>query len=149
MQRTLALLKPDLLRRPDAVHVRATILADAERAGLRVVASCALPAWPAPTVRAFYAEHAGRFFYSRLVFAMSSGPVEALVLQGADAVRVWRELVGPTHLPSARSQPATVRGRWSCSDTRNVVHGSDSTESAAREIALWFPDLPCMDANEA
>lgn len=147
LQRTLALLKPDLLRRPDAHRVRATILADAAHAGLRVVAQRAVRAWPAPAVRAFYAEHAGRFFYPRLVFAMSSGPVEALVLQGEDAVRVWRTLMGPTHLPSAQRLPATVRGRWSRSDTRNVVHGSDSEASAAREIALWFPHLPA-DVDE-
>ncbi|CAG0893685.1 unnamed protein product [Darwinula stevensoni] len=90
----------------------------------------------------FYAEHEGKFFYSRLISYMTSGPIQVHLLARPDAILVWRRLLGPTR--SYRAQfiaPHTIRGRFGVSDTRNVAHGSDSDEAARRETAIMFPNF--------
>ena len=89
---------------------------------------------------AHYAEHVDRDFYPPLRDFVTSGPLVALVLEGDAAIEVVRGLNGATD--GRKAAPGTIRGDLSLSNRENLVHGSDSPESAAREIALWFPDLP-------
>ncbi|CAG2059297.1 unnamed protein product [Timema podura] len=92
------------------------------------------------SARTFYQEHKNKFFYHRLVSFMTSGSVDVHILAREDAVTAWRVLMGPTKVYQAQfSDPNTIRGSYGISDTRNATHGSDSPESAAREIALLFP----------
>ena len=134
IERTLVLVKPDgvgrglageVIRRIEAKGYRLVVL------DLRV-----------PTVELLaqhYAEHLGKPFYQPLVEFMSSGPVVALVAEGGRVVEGFRSLAGVTD-PTAAA-PGTIRGDWGSAVQENIVHGSDSLESAAREVALWFPDL--------
>ncbi|RZF31966.1 hypothetical protein LSTR_LSTR012436 [Laodelphax striatellus] len=90
----------------------------------------------------FYGEHKNKFFYNRLISFMSSGPIEAYVLARENAIHKWRELMGPTRVFEAQfSAPDTIRGKFGLTDTRNATHGSDSTESARREMSILFPDF--------
>eukprot|EP01102_Stenamoeba_stenopodia_P002804 TRINITY_DN12677_c0_g1_i1.p1 TRINITY_DN12677_c0_g1~~TRINITY_DN12677_c0_g1_i1.p1 ORF type:complete len:208 (+),score=41.97 TRINITY_DN12677_c0_g1_i1:129-752(+) len=92
----------------------------------------------------FYGEHRGRFFYSRLVSFITSGPIIPLVLEKKDgsAIQAWRKLIGPTHLRVAKKQdPSSLRAKFGLSDTRNVAHGSDSPSSARKEIEFFFPNF--------
>ncbi|XP_075576228.1 nucleoside diphosphate kinase 6 isoform X1 [Pelecanus crispus] len=92
--------------------------------------------------RRFYREHAGRFFYQRLVEFMASGPMWAYILAHENAVTLWRSLMGPTKVFRARnSVPDSIRGAYGLTDTRNTTHGSDSPASASREIAFFFPEF--------
>ncbi|XP_054370799.1 nucleoside diphosphate kinase 6 [Molothrus ater] len=92
--------------------------------------------------RRFYREHAGRFFYQRLVEFMASGPMWAYILAHENAVPLWRSLMGPTKVFRARhSDPDSIRGAYGLTDTRNTTHGSDSPASASREIAFFFPEF--------
>jgi len=90
-----------------------------------------------------YAEHAEKPFFGELVDFMSSGPVTAIVIEGNQCVPGFRSLAGATD--PTKAAPGTIRGDlgrdWGKGSTENVVHGSDSPESAAREMAIWFPDL--------
>ncbi|XP_069701455.1 nucleoside diphosphate kinase 6-like isoform X2 [Periplaneta americana] len=91
---------------------------------------------------AFYAEHKNQFFYNRLVTFMCSGPSEVHILARQDAIKVWRDLMGPTKVYQAQYiAPESIRGSFGLSDTRNAAHGSDSPESASREIQIFFPDF--------
>jgi len=93
-------------------------------------------------VEQFYAEHAGRFFHNRLVTFMHSGPVQAYILAHPDAVQRWREVMGPTKTFRAQYEaPDTLRGSFGLTDTRNLCHGSDSHDSAVREISFFFPEF--------
>ncbi|XP_072558727.1 nucleoside diphosphate kinase 6 isoform X3 [Paramormyrops kingsleyae] len=84
----------------------------------------------------------GRFFYQRLVEYMSSGPMQAYILARDDAISRWRELMGPTKVFRARyTSPSSMRALYGLTDTRNTTHGSDSVESAHREIAFFFPEF--------
>jgi nucleoside-diphosphate kinase len=87
-----------------------------------------------------YAEHVDKAFYPPLRDFVTSGPLVALVLEGDEAVEVIRGLNGATD--GRKAAPGTIRGDFSLSNRENLVHGSDSLESASREIKLWFPDLP-------
>ena len=88
---------------------------------------------------AHYAEHVDRDFYPPLRAFVTSGPLVAMVLEGDEAIEVVRAINGATD--GRKAAPGTIRGDLSLSNRENLVHGSDSSESAAREIALWFPDL--------
>ncbi|KAE8747682.1 hypothetical protein FOCC_FOCC005662 [Frankliniella occidentalis] len=91
---------------------------------------------------AFYSEHKERFFYNRLITFMCSGPSEVYILARKDAIRTWRELMGPTKVYQAvYTAPNTIRANYGLSDTRNATHGSDSVESALREIEVFFPSF--------
>jgi nucleoside-diphosphate kinase len=87
-----------------------------------------------------YAEHASRPFFGELVDFITSGPLVAMVLEGVEAVRAARQVIGATN--PLEAAPGSIRGDFAVETGRNMVHGSDSSESAAREAALFFPDLP-------
>lgn len=92
----------------------------------------------------FYEEHRERFFFSRLTGYMSSGPMTAMILAKANGIAHWRELMGPTKTYRARDiAPTSIRALYGISDTRNAAHGSDSDESAKREIGFFFPTFDC------
>ncbi len=134
-QRTLVLLKPDAVRRGLVGH----LLARYEAKGLTIVAMD-LRTIGEDVADRHYAEHVDRDFYPPLRVFVTSGPLVALVFEGDEAVEVVRTLNGATD--GRRAAPGSIRGDLSLSNRENLVHGSDSPESAAREIALFFPDLP-------
>ncbi len=133
-QRTLVLLKPDTVRR----GLVGNVLSRFEAKGLRVVA---LEQRHIDAVQAdqHYSEHVQRDFYPPLRDFVTSGPLVAAVLEGDEAIEVVRAINGATD--GRKAAPGTIRGDLSLSNRENLVHGSDSQESAAREIALWFPSL--------
>jgi nucleoside-diphosphate kinase len=134
MERTLVLLKPDAVRRGLVGHV----LSRYEAKGLRIVAM-EQRMISGEVADAHYAEHVDRDFYPPLREFATSGPLVALVLEGDEAISVVRALTGATD--GRKADPGTIRGDLSLSNRENLVHASDSAESADREIALWFPDL--------
>ncbi|WOP18500.1 nucleoside-diphosphate kinase [Raineyella sp. LH-20] len=140
-QRTLVLIKPDAVAR----GLIGAILERYERKSLRVVAM-ELRTVDAAQSDAHYAEHLERAFYPGLRDFITSGPLVALVLEGDCAVDAVRALNGATDGRTAA--PGTIRGDWALSNQANLVHGSDSPESAAREIALWFPALGAGPSGE-
>lgn len=98
----------------------------------------------------FYAEHVGKGFYSELAGYMTSGPIVALELSGDNAIAKWREIIGPTKKEVAVEQaPNSLRALYARSTTENLCHGSDSKESAAREIGIIFNDEIAEDAKKA
>jgi len=133
-ERTFVLLKPDAVRR----GLVGEILGRYEAKGLRLVA-LQHRTIDGDLADQHYAEHVERDFYPPLRAFVTSGPLVALVLEGDQAIEVVRALNGATDGRAAA--PGTIRGDLSLSNRENLVHGSDSAESAAREIALWFPDL--------
>jgi nucleoside-diphosphate kinase len=133
-QRTFVLLKPDTVRR----GLVGTVLDRFERRGLRIVAMEQRTIDGALADR-HYAEHVDRDFYPPLRTFVTSGPLVALVLEGDQAIDVVRGLNGATD--GRKAAPGTIRGDFSLSNRENLVHGSDSEESAEREIGIWFPDL--------
>lgn len=133
-QRTLVLLKPDAVRR----GLVGEVLGRYEAKGLSIVAM-EHRAIDAAQADAHYAEHVEQPWYPPLREFATSGPLVALVLEGDEAIAVVRALNGATDGRAAA--PGTVRGDLSLSNRENLVHASDSEESAAREIALWFPSL--------
>jgi len=133
-QRTLVLLKPDAVRR----GLVGEVLARFERRGLRIVA-LEMRTIDAAQADRHYAEHVERDFYPPLREFVTSGPLVALVLEGDSAIEVVRGINGATD--GRKAAPGTIRGDYSLSNRENLVHGSDSPESAEREIGIWFPDL--------
>jgi nucleoside-diphosphate kinase len=133
-QRTLLLIKPDAVRRGLAGHV----LERYEAKGLNILA-LELRTIDASLADQHYAEHVAKDFYPPLRDFVTSGPLVAVVLEGDEAVEVVRAINGATD--GRKAAPGTVRGDLSLSNRENLVHGSDSPESAAREIAIWFPEL--------
>lgn len=135
VESTFALVKPD-------AHARAgEILLSAKRAGFEI-AHMSTVTMTESKAKEFYAEHADRPFFPALVEFMTSGPATALILRREGAVVGWRELLGPTSPARAREEaPDSLRARFGTDDTRNGTHGSDSAESAAREIAFFFPEF--------
>jgi len=134
MERTLVIAKPDAVRR----GLAGEILARIERKGLRVVAGKFFTIDDG-LARRHYAEHDGKPFFSDLLSFITSGPVLALVVEGPEAASVVRALMGPTNPREA--PPGTIRGDYAVEITENLVHGSDSPESARREVGLFFPDI--------
>jgi nucleoside-diphosphate kinase len=138
LERTLILVKPDGVRR----GLSGEILRRVEAKGYRI-AALELRTADAALLAQHYAEHEGKPFYAPLVEFMSSGPVLALVAEGQRVIEGFRSLAGATD-PTAAA-PGTIRGDlgrdWGLAVQQNLVHGSDSPESAAREIGLWFPAL--------
>ena len=134
MERTLVLLKPDAVQRA----LTGVITARFEAKGLKIV-GLKLMRIPPDLARRHYAPHQGKSFYAPLLEFMTAGPVVAMVLEGNDAVRVVRAMMGPTFGPDA--PPGTIRGDLGLSKRYNLVHGSDSPETARQEIDLFFrPD---------
>jgi nucleoside-diphosphate kinase len=134
IQRTLVLVKPDGVRR----GLVGEIIGRLERKGLRLVAGRFFTIDEALAGR-HYAEHTEKPFFGDLVAFITSGPVMALAVEGAEAVPVVRTLMGPTNPIDA--PPGTIRGDLAIELTENLIHGSDSPESAKRELGLFFPDL--------
>jgi nucleoside-diphosphate kinase len=134
-QRTLVLLKPDTVRR----GLVGEVLGRFEAKGLRIVAM-ELRTIDAELADQHYAEHVEKAFYPPLRDFVTSGPLVAMVLEGDEAIEVIRALNGATD--GRKAAPGTIRGDFSLSNRENLVHGSDSEESASREIKIWFPDLP-------
>ncbi len=134
-ERTFFLIKPDGVER----GLTGTILSRIEAKGLRIVAMD-MRRVPQETAAEHYAEHAERPFYGDLLEFITSGPVVAGVLEGPRAIAAWRQLAGGTD-PVEKAAPGSIRGDFGLETQLNLVHGSDSEESAAREIALWFPGL--------
>jgi nucleoside-diphosphate kinase len=128
-----------MLIKPDGVQRRliGDIIGRIERKGLTIVA-LELKNVDDALAQAHYAEHADKPFFASLLEFITSGPVLAAVLQGPRAVAAFRQLAGGTD-PVEKASPGTIRGDLGLETQFNLVHGSDSPESAAREIALWFP----------
>ncbi len=133
-QRTLVLLKPDTVRR----GLVGNVLSRFESKGLTIVA-LEQRHIDVAQADAHYVEHVERDFYPPLRAFVTSGPLVALVLEGDEAIEVVRATNGATD--GRKAAPGTIRGDLSLSNRENLVHGSDGEESAAREIALWFPEL--------
>jgi nucleoside-diphosphate kinase len=133
-ERTLVLVKPDGVAR----GLVGEVLARAERRGYRIVA-LELRTLAVSHAEQHYAEHAERPFFGDLVGFITSGPLVAAVLEGPDVIAAWRTMMGATNPITAA--PGTIRGDLATVMQENIVHGSDSPESAAREIALFFPEL--------
>jgi nucleoside-diphosphate kinase len=133
-QRTLVLLKPDTVRR----GLVGNVLSRFEAKGLSIV-TLQMRRVDRELADRHYAEHVDKAFYPPLRDFVTSGPMVAAILEGDEAVEVVRAINGATD--GRKAAPGTIRGDLSLSNRENLVHGSDSPESAEREIALWFPDL--------
>lgn len=132
-ERTLVLLKPDAVQR----KLCGEIIHRFERKGLLLSALKLLQLTP-ELAASHYAEHVGKSFYSALVDFITSGPVVAIVLTGPNAIKIVRTMMGPTN--PAEALPGTIRGDYAMVMSHNIVHGSDSAISAAREIAIYFTE---------
>lgn len=131
MQKTLVLLKPDCVER----RLMGEIVSRFERKGLNIVAMKMMRVTPALS-KQHYAEHVSKPFYPNLESFITSSPILAMAIEGLDVVRVVREMLGATN--GLKAAPGTIRGDYSSSRQMNLVHASDSEESAAREISLYF-----------
>ncbi|MDT9409361.1 nucleoside-diphosphate kinase [Corynebacterium rouxii] len=134
-ERTLILIKPDGVER----GLIGEIIARIERKGLKFSA-LDLRVADRETAEKHYAEHADKPFFGELVNFITSAPLIAGVVEGTRAIEAWRQLAGGTD-PVAKATPGTIRGDFALEVSTNVVHGSDSPESAEREISIWFPNL--------
>jgi nucleoside-diphosphate kinase len=133
-ERTLVLVKPDGVER----GLVGEVLARAERRGYQLIALRMFTV-ERELAEQHYHEHAGKPFFNDLVEFVVSGPLVAAVLEGPDVIAGWRSMMGATNPVTAT--PGTIRGDLATVMRRNIVHGSDSTLSAAREIGLFFPDI--------
>src|SRR5437867_1561275 len=133
VERTLILAKPDAVRR----NLAGEILARFERRGL-VLRAARLVRATRELGESHYAEHRAKPFFGELVDFITSGPTLALVLEGEGAIATARKTIGSTN--PADAEPGSLRGEFALAMPNNLVHGSDSAESAERALALWFPD---------
>ena len=131
MERTLVLVKPDGVQR----GLVGEIVARFERKGLKLI-GLSLLSVPRELAERHYAVHLGKLFYPALLEFITSGPVAAIALEGPDAVTTVRRMIGRT-MPN-EAEPGTIRGDLGISGLRNLVHASDSTETALEELTLWF-----------
>jgi nucleoside-diphosphate kinase len=134
MERTLILVKPDAFDR----GLTGEILARFERKGLRIVAMKHMTV-EKDLAEQHYAEHRERPFFGDLVEFITGGPLIALVLEGYEAIKAARQVIGATN--PLEAAPGSIRGDYALEVQTNMVHGSDAPESAAREIGLFFPEL--------
>jgi len=133
METTFIFLKPDAVQR----GLISEIVGRFERKGLQL-AGMKLMMVPKELAEKHYAEHAEKPFFGGLIGFVTSGPVLAMAWRGVDAIEVCRKLIGSTN--GRKAEPGTIRGDLGMSGANNMVHGSDSPESAERELALWFED---------
>ncbi|MDR2740735.1 MAG: nucleoside-diphosphate kinase [Treponema sp.] len=131
MERTFVMLKPGVLQR----RIAGEVLSRLERKGLKIIALKMLR-MDKNQVEAHYAEHRGKIFYEKLVEYTLSGPVIAMILEGPGIIGMVRRLAGPTD--AGESLPGTIRGDFAGTTRLNIIHASDSPESADREIPLFF-----------
>lgn len=131
-----------MLIKPDGVErgLVGEVLSRVERKGLRI-AALELKQVTAELAGEHYAEHVDKPFYGSLIEFITSGPVVAAVLEGPRAIAAFRQLAGGTD-PVEKAVPGSIRGDLALETQSNLVHGSDSPDSAKREIALWFPEFP-------
>ena len=134
MERTLILVKPDAFAR----NLTGEIIARFERKGLKIAALRHMTVTE-DLAKQHYAEHDGKPFFGELVSFITSGPLVAMVLEGDEAVRAARQVIGATNPLEATT--GSIRGDFAVAVGQNMVHGSDSAESAEREAALFFTDL--------
>jgi nucleoside-diphosphate kinase len=134
VDRTLILVKPDAFAR----GLTGEIIARFERKGLRLVALKQMQITE-DLAKQHYAEHDGKPFFGELVAFITSGPLVAMVLEGIDAIKAARQVIGATNPLEATT--GSIRGDFAVEVGKNMVHGSDSPESGAREAALFFPEL--------
>ena len=134
VERSLVLVKPDAVRR----GLLGEVLARFERKGL-VIEALEMRTMDATLADQHYADHVQKAFYPPLKQFMTSGPLVALVLAGDNVIDVVRTMIGSTD--GRKAAAGTIRGDYSLSNRENLVHASDSPESAARELALWFPKI--------
>ena len=131
LERSFVMLKPGVIHRRAAGE----IISRFEKKGLRIVALKMLQ-MPLPLAQAHYAEHEGKSFFEELIAYTTSAPVVVMVLEGDGAIPVIRKLCGPTRVEDA--PPGTIRGDYAMQTAHNIIHASDSVESAEREISLFF-----------
>jgi nucleoside-diphosphate kinase len=134
MSRTLILVKPDAFER----GLTGEVIDRFERKGLRLVALKQMQV-DEEFAGVHYEEHTDKPFFGELVDFITGGPLVAMVLEGPEAVPAARQLIGATN--PLEAAPGSIRGDYAVEVTFNLVHGSDSDESAAREIGIWFPEL--------
>ena len=134
MDRTLILVKPDAFAR----GLTGEIIARFENKGLAIVALKHMTVTE-EVARQHYAEHDGKPFFGELVEFITSGPIVAMVLEGEEAIRAARQVIGATN--PLEAAPGSIRGDYAIAVGQNMVHGSDSPESGRREATLFFPDL--------
>ena len=137
MDRTLILVKPDAFAR----GLTGEIIARFERKGLRIVA-LKLMTVDEDLAKRHYGEHEGKPFFGELVEFITSAPLVAMVLEGEAAVTSARQVIGATN--PLEAAPGSIRGDFAIAVGQNMVHGSDSPESAEREAGLFFPELPAV-----
>jgi nucleoside-diphosphate kinase len=133
MERTLVLLKPDCVQR----RLMGRVISRLEDKGLTLVAMKLMRITP-DLARRHYAEHVNKDWYPELEEFITGGPVLAMVVEGPEAIRVVRDMAGVTN--GLKANPGTIRGDFSSSQQKNLVHASDGPESAKREIAIFFGD---------
>jgi nucleoside-diphosphate kinase len=131
MERTLIILKPDAVQR----NLCGEIITRFEKKGLQIV-GCKLMKIPQQLAETHYEPHRGKPFYAGLVKFMTSSPVIVLALAGKDAIAISRKMMGATF--GSKAEPGTIRGDFGVSNSFNLIHGSDSPESATRELGLFF-----------
>ncbi|GGI39852.1 nucleoside-diphosphate kinase [Mammaliicoccus stepanovicii] len=138
MERTFLMIKPDAVQR----NLIGEVVSRIENKGLKLVAAKLFQA-NEELAKEHYSEHVEKPFFNGLVDFITSGPVFAMVVEGNNVVEVTRTLVGETN--PAKAAPGTIRGDYGVDLGRNIIHGSDSNESAKREIGLWFNDAELND----
>jgi nucleoside-diphosphate kinase len=134
MERTLILVKPDAFAR----GLTGEIVARFENKGLKIVAMRHMQV-DEDLAKQHYAEHEGKPFFGELVEFITSGPIVAMVLEGREAIRAARQVIGATN--PLEAAPGSIRGDYAIEVGQNMVHGSDSPESGTREAELFFPEL--------
>ncbi len=140
LERSLVLLKPDCVER----RLMGQVIARFESKGLNIVAMKMMKVTPELS-KQHYAEHVSKPFYKSLEDFITSAPIVAMAVEGLDVIRVIREMLGATN--GLKAAPGTIRGDFSSSRQMNLVHASDSPESAARELALYFKDSELCSHN--
>ncbi|KAG5684680.1 hypothetical protein PVAND_013897 [Polypedilum vanderplanki] len=135
---TFAMIKPHVVKNPIALN---KILQTIEDNSFKIVRKTRIK-FNQHSAEKFYEEHKGKFYFNRLITFMMSGETEALILERNDAIKKWRELLGPTKVfKTIYSHPESIRGLYGITDTRNACHGSDSEQSVIEEIRKIFPDF--------
>ncbi|WP_226526639.1 nucleoside-diphosphate kinase [Metabacillus niabensis] len=142
MEKTFLMVKPDGVQR----QLIGDIVSRFERKGLQIVGA-KLMTIPVELAEKHYGEHKGKPFYDNLVQFITSGPVFAMVWEGENVVELTRKMMGKTNPKDA--EPGTIRGDYCMYVSKNIIHGSDSTESADREISLFFNDNELVSYNKA
>src|SRR6266550_2833557 len=142
MERTLIIFKPDAVQR----GLCGEILTRFEKKGLQIV-GVKMMTIPKQLAETHYAPHKGKGFYEGLVKFMTSSPVVVLALAGKDAITISRKMMGATF--GSKAEPGTIRGDFGVSNSFNLIHGSDSPESATRELGLFFKSEELLDWKPA